>query len=88
MNKDGRALQVLQGCCSIVEGGSGAEDDQGLQKQATKLTAIKKKREIFDQTRSAEVERGDGGLTCVTALTLRVESGGCHRLRIQVQGST
>ena len=49
---------MLQGDCSIIEGGSGAEDDQGLQRQATKLTAIKKKREIFDQTRSAEVEKG------------------------------
>ena len=47
MNKDGRALQVVQGCCSIIEGGREAEDDQGLQKQATKLTAIKKKREIL-----------------------------------------
>ena len=58
MNKDGRALQVVQGCCSIIEGGRGAEDDQGLQKQATKLTAIKKKREIFDHTRCAKVEKG------------------------------
>ena len=49
---------MLQGCCSIIEGGSGAEDDQGLQKQMTKLTVIKKKREIFDHTRCAKVEKG------------------------------
>ena len=49
---------MLQGCCSIIEGGSGAEDDQGLQKQATKLTVIKKKREIFDHKRCAKVEKG------------------------------